>query len=240
MKWTWSCIKFRLVKRLRVDPVLFPVNPIFNSPMYVRETDTVALMTDWFHTCFLPALADHGFLLLYNTHTQTHTELVTFQVHTLWCVPYSVNLHPKGKGEGWGIHRRTGLSSHRVVWAPEVPPGPLLFHEKRPWICTPANATQSQLGRHTRTHTHVRAHAHTCTTHARTHTLAHHVIIPLNHVCMISQESTRSLTSSPLSSSGLCVCVSKLSAIVQDHVCRRCEHMTATWLELCLVSLCNC
>ncbi len=32
------------------------------------------------------------------------------------------------------------FSSQQVVWAPEVPPGPLLFHEKRPWICTPANA----------------------------------------------------------------------------------------------------
>ncbi len=32
------------------------------------------------------------------------------------------------------------LSSQQVVWAPEVPPGPLLFHEKRPLICAPANA----------------------------------------------------------------------------------------------------
>ncbi len=31
-----------------------------------------------------------------------------------------------------GTRRRTGLSSQHVVWAPKVPPVPLLFHEKRP------------------------------------------------------------------------------------------------------------
>ncbi len=43
-------------------------------------------------------------------------------------------------GAGLRTHRRTDLSSQQVVWAPEVQPRPLLLHEKRPWICTPANA----------------------------------------------------------------------------------------------------
>ncbi len=46
----------------------------------------------------------------------------------------------KAPGAGLGTRRRTDLSSQQVVWAPEVPPRPLLFHEERPWICTPANA----------------------------------------------------------------------------------------------------
>ncbi len=46
----------------------------------------------------------------------------------------------KAPGAGLGTRRRTGLSSQQVVQPPEVPPGPLLFHEKRLWICTPANA----------------------------------------------------------------------------------------------------
>ncbi len=37
----------------------------------------------------------------------------------------------KAPGAGLGTRRRTGLSSQQVVWAPEVPPGPLLFHEKK-------------------------------------------------------------------------------------------------------------
>ncbi len=41
--------------------------------------------------------------------------------------------------DGLGTRRRTGLSSQQVVWALKVPPGPLLFHKKRPWICTPEN-----------------------------------------------------------------------------------------------------
>ena len=41
---------------------------------------------------------------------------------------------------GLGTHRRTGLSLQPVMWAPKVPPGPLLFHEGRPWNCTPTNA----------------------------------------------------------------------------------------------------
>ncbi len=40
----------------------------------------------------------------------------------------------KAPGDGLGLRtrRRTGLSSQQVVWAPKLPPGPLLFHEKRP------------------------------------------------------------------------------------------------------------
>ncbi len=37
----------------------------------------------------------------------------------------------KAPGIGLGTLRRTGLSSQQVVWAPEVPPGPLLFQEKK-------------------------------------------------------------------------------------------------------------
>ncbi len=43
----------------------------------------------------------------------------------------TVSSASKALGAGLGTHRRTGLSSQQVVWAPEVPPGPLLFHEKR-------------------------------------------------------------------------------------------------------------
>ncbi len=42
-----------------------------------------------------------------------------------------------------GTHRRTRLSSQQVVWAPEVLPELLLFHEKNPLNL---HATQSQLG----------------------------------------------------------------------------------------------
>ncbi len=35
----------------------------------------------------------------------------------------------KAPGAGLGIHRRAGLSLQQVVWATEVPPGQLLFHE---------------------------------------------------------------------------------------------------------------
>ncbi len=36
----------------------------------------------------------------------------------------------KAPGAGLGTRMRTGLSSQQVVWAPEVPPGPLLFMRK--------------------------------------------------------------------------------------------------------------
>ncbi len=41
-----------------------------------------------------------------------------------------MNLARKAPGIGLGTHRRTGLSSQQVVWAPEVPPGPMQFQEK--------------------------------------------------------------------------------------------------------------
>ena len=53
----------------------------------------------------------------------------------------------KVPGAGVGTRRRTGLSSQQVVWAPEVPPGPLLFMRKGlEFAPQQMPGTQSQLG----------------------------------------------------------------------------------------------
>ncbi len=79
-----------------------------------------------------------GESMLAETYTHTHTH-----TNSLATASGYVQLAEPGclcTGARLGTHRRTGLSSQQVVWVPEVPPGPLLLHEKRPSICTPANA----------------------------------------------------------------------------------------------------
>ncbi len=91
------------------------------------------------------------------------------------------------KQSSWlGNRRKTGLSSQQVVWAPEVPPGPLLFHEKRPWWgWYEADGKSPELGlnsgisalsqghnHYTTQPPHTHTHAHT---HTHTHTHAPHI-----------------------------------------------------------------
>ncbi len=107
----------------------------------------------------------------------------------------------KAPGARLGTRRRTDLSSQQVVWAPEVPPGPLLFHEKGlEFAPQQIPGPQSQLGGlvgsrwktrwkiclelglnsgpqalspgHNHYTTHPHIHTH-AHTHARTHTRAH-------------------------------------------------------------------
>ncbi len=78
----------------------------------------------------------------YNTHTHTHTHMHThtkyLQIsfllllagHEHHTMTVQAKLQVSGRGAWLGT--RIGLSSQQVVRAPEVPPGPLLFHEKRP------------------------------------------------------------------------------------------------------------
>ena len=78
----------------------------------------------------------------YNTHTHTHTHMHThtkyLQISFLLLLAghehhtMTVQAKLKVSGRGAWLGTRIGLSSQQVVRAPEVPPGPLLFHEKRP------------------------------------------------------------------------------------------------------------
>ncbi len=143
------------------------MNPIFNSPMYVRETDTVALMTDWFHTCFLPALADLGFLLLYNTHTQTHIlSWLHFKYTPSGVCPIPSTCIRKGRERAEGFTGEQAFPHIEWCGHPKSHLDHCCFvrkgHEFAP---QQMSGPQSQLGRHTRTHTHTHMRARTHTLH---------------------------------------------------------------------------
>ncbi len=101
------------------------------------------------HACVLVILRKWIYLLLHaNTHTHTYIQILlqSLVVMCTWqsqdACALSIHCEPC-KQSSWSRARnsqenRPFLTASGV--GTQVPPGPLLFHEKRPWICTPANA----------------------------------------------------------------------------------------------------
>ncbi len=79
--------------------------------------------------------------IVHNCNGHTNTLVVTRTWQSQDACALSRHCEPC-RQSSWSRarNRRTSLSSQQVVWAPKVPPGPLLLHGKMPWICTPANA----------------------------------------------------------------------------------------------------